>query len=157
MFCEKAVIMVFQCSFTQLFCAWVCAFFCWFLHIVKVRQHTVFCLYWLYICVIGNSYAIEITGFSLSLGVLNCIFWLSCAALLPTYSMEHSPSWEANRFEASQEIPRILWNPNVHYRIHKCPPPVPILSQLDPVHTPTSHFLRIHLNIILLSTPGSPQ
>ena len=24
--------------------------------------------------------------------------------------MEHSPSWEADRFSASQEIPRILWN-----------------------------------------------
>ena len=47
--------------------------------------------------------------------------------------MEQSPSWEANRFSASQEIPRIVWNPKVHYHIYKCPLPVPILRTKDDI------------------------
>ena len=71
--------------------------------------------------------------------------------------MEQNPSWEANWFAASQEIPRILWYPKVHYRTHKLPPTFPILGQPNPDHIPTSHLLEIHSNIIHPSTPGSTQ
>jgi len=76
---------------------------------------------------------------------------------LLTYSMQHRPSSEANKFSASQEIPRISQNSKVHYLVHNSPPPLPILSQIDPVHILTSHFQKIHLNIILPSTPGSSK
>jgi len=66
--------------------------------------------------------------------------------------MEQSPSCEAKRFRASQDIPHILWNPKVHYRIHKCPPSVPI--QFMPSH-PTSWrsilILSSHLRLGLPS------
>ena len=75
-------------------------------------------------------------------------YWLA-------HSMEQSPSWEANRFSASQEIPHILWNQKVHYRNYKRQPTVPILSQLDPIHTLKSYFLKIHFNIIISSNLGS--
>ena len=71
--------------------------------------------------------------------------------------MVQSPSWEANWFAASQEIPRISRNPKVHHRIHKRPPPGSILGQPNPVHIPTSHLLEIHPNIIHPSMPRSPQ
>jgi len=73
---------------------------------------------------------------------------------LLTYSMVQNPYWEANRFSDSQEIPPILGKQKVHYCIHNCPSPVPTLSHIDPVHSPTSHFLKIRLNIILPSTSG---
>ena len=71
--------------------------------------------------------------------------------------MVQSPSWAANWFADSQEIPRISRNPKIHYRTHKRPPPVSILGQPNPVHTPTPHLLAIRPTIIYPSTPRSPQ
>ena len=63
--------------------------------------------------------------------------------------MVQSPSWEANWFAASQEIPRILWNPKVHYGTHKRPPPVPILCQ--PIQSTHPHPTS-RRSILILST-----
>jgi len=66
--------------------------------------------------------------------------------------MEQSPSSEANIHSASQEIPRLLRNPNVNYRLHNSPPLVHILSQMNPVHIFPPYFPKIQSNIIFPPT-----
>jgi hypothetical protein len=70
----------------------------------------------------------EVTGAS-----VNCII---------ANSMELSPSIEAARSSASQQIPSIFWNQKVRYRVRKHPPHFPILSHINLVHAFSSLLLE---------------
>ena len=71
--------------------------------------------------------------------------------------MQQRPSWESNRFSASQQSLCILWNPNFHRHTHKCLPLASILSHIDFVHALTSRLLKSHLAIVPPSTAGSSK
>jgi hypothetical protein len=68
-----------------------------------------------------------------------------------TNSMEHSPTWKANRCSVSQEISHILWYPKVCYHIQRCSPPLPILSQFQSKTLHLTSWTSFHL---LLGLPS---
>jgi hypothetical protein len=68
-----------------------------------------------------------------------------------------STSWEAANCAPTQELPSILWNPKVHYHVHKSPLLVPILSHINPIHTTSFSLYKIHFNIIRPPTSWSSQ
>jgi len=67
------------------------------------------------------------------------------------------PSSEAKSHSASQETPCFLWNPKVHYHVHKILSLDHILRKTNPVHTFPNYFFRIHYNIILPSMLSSTK
>jgi hypothetical protein len=71
--------------------------------------------------------------------------------------MELSPSWEVANCAATQELPRVLWNTKFHYRVHKSPSLVPILSQINTIHTISSDLSKIHFNIVHPPTSSPSQ
>jgi len=57
--------------------------------------------------------------------------------------MEQNPSLKANiSCPARQEIPFLLRNPKVRYRVYNSPPLDPNLRQMNPVHTLPSISVR---------------
>jgi hypothetical protein len=82
--------------------------------------------------------------------------WFTWCARVDNYALtyfiyllkEPSPSWEAANCAATQELPSILWNPKVHHRVHKSPPLVPILGQIEPVHTIPLYLSKIYFNVV---------
>jgi hypothetical protein len=70
-----------------------------------------------------------------------------------TNQLHGAESYLRRSHPANNSIPRLLWNPKVHYRVHKSPLLAPILSQTNAIHTIPTYFSKIHSNIILSSTP----
>jgi hypothetical protein len=60
-----------------------------------------------------------------------------------------NPSWEENRCSANQEICHLLWNPKVHYHVHKSMPLISILNQRNPIHI-------LHFKIVFQTMPSLP-
>jgi hypothetical protein len=91
------------------------------------------------------------------------IYWLSLvqvtvdqwSADIPHSLMELSPSWEVISQAALKIFPSILWNPKVHYCVHKSPSLLPILSQIDQIHVIPSYLSKIHFNFVHPSTSWS--
>jgi hypothetical protein len=71
-----------------------------------------------------------------------------------TKSMKYSPSWEANKFPADQDISCMLWKLKVPYRVHSSSPHAPVLSQINPVHALLRSVLFVFLLLSLCLLSG---
>jgi hypothetical protein len=65
--------------------------------------------------------------------------------------MKLRPYCEAASRSATREIPKILWNPKLHYRVHKSQQLDVVLSQINPVHTNSFYLCKFHFSSSILT------
>jgi hypothetical protein len=65
--------------------------------------------------------------------------------------------WRTAMLHRNQNLQVAPWrhNQKVHRRVYNSPPTIPILSQVNPLHTLPANLPKIHSNPILPSTPRS--
>ena len=90
----------------------------------------------------------------MSYGRGSCYYRGNFTYYMRTNSMGRLHSWEADSSSSDQEISNTLWVTKVYYFVHKIATLVSVLSQINTFHASPPYFLKIHFNIILLSTPA---
>ena len=70
--------------------------------------------------------------------------------------MEQNPSGKLTGLQLVKKFLAFYGTRRFIIAFHKCPTPVTILSQNKPVRAPTSHFMKIRLNIIFHLSLGLP-
>jgi hypothetical protein len=69
----------------------------------------------------------------------------SANKLMPTNSVEPSPSSDKNSCSVTQEIPGVVLNPKFFHLAHKCPPTAPVQKQINLAHILPSYFFKIYV------------
>jgi hypothetical protein len=85
------------------------------------------------------------------------LVWNINSRILTYLVTELGHSWEAANCAATHKLPSILRNPKAHHRVHTSTLLVPMLNQIDPIHTTSSYLSKIYFNFVhppILGLPG---